>query len=95
MTFSNINLLTKTLLIVVLVFLKGKIRKAFRCNIVNSEDLLKLIYPCHLIRSFQISHNFICFGEVFFWTYVKRILAFSRYTALFIVIITIDICQSN
>ena len=55
-TFSNINLLNKTVLIVVLVFPKVKIRKAFCCNIVSSEDFLELNYIisdiCHLIRKF-------------------------------------------
>ena len=43
MTFSNVNLLNKVFLIVVLVFLKVKIRNVFHCNI-SSEDLLKLNY---------------------------------------------------
>ena len=42
MTFSNIKVSKKALLIVVPVFLKVKIRKALRCSIVNLEDLLKL-----------------------------------------------------
>ena len=54
--FSNINLLNKAVLIVVLVFPKVKIRKAFCCNIVSSEDFLELNYIisdiCHLIRKF-------------------------------------------
>ena len=40
MTFSNMNLLDKALLIVVLLFLKVKIGNALRWNIVSSEDLL-------------------------------------------------------
>ena len=56
-TFSNINLLNKALLTVVLVFLKVKIRKNFLCSIVSSENLLKLnhvkSFLCHLIRSFS------------------------------------------
>ena len=40
-------------LIVVLAFLKVKIRKALRCNIVSSEDLLKLTNLFHLIRKFS------------------------------------------
>ena len=54
--FSNINLLNKAVIIVVLVFPKVKIRKAFCCNIVSSEDFLELNYIisdiCHLIRKF-------------------------------------------
>ena len=53
MTFSNIKLSKKALLIVVPVFLKVKIRKALRCRIVNLEDLLKLNNICHLIRKFS------------------------------------------
>ena len=53
MNFSNIKKLKKALLIAVLVFLKVKIRKALRCNIVSSEDLLKLNNICHLIRKFS------------------------------------------
>ena len=53
MTFSNINLSKKALLIVVLVFLKVKIRKALRCNIVSTEDSLKLNDICYLIRRFS------------------------------------------
>ena len=40
-------------LLVLLVFLKVKIRKALRCNIVSSEDLLKLNNLCHLTRKFS------------------------------------------
>ena len=43
---------------VVLVFLQVKIRKALRCNIFSSEDLLKLNNLCHLIRKFS---NFLQF----------------------------------
>ena len=53
MIFSNINLLKKALLIVVLAFLKVKIRKVLRCNIVRLEDLLKLNDQGHLIRKFS------------------------------------------
>ena len=59
MTFSNINLSTKALLIVVLVFLKVKIRKALCCSIVRLEDLLKLDNICHLIRKFSNLSQFI------------------------------------
>ena len=52
-TFSNINLLKKSLLIVVLVFFKVKIMKGLSCNIVSSEDLLKINYLCHLISKFS------------------------------------------
>ena len=62
MTFSNVNLLNKALLTVVLMFFKVKIRKAFHCSVVSSEDLLKLnyfkSYLCHLIRKFS---NFLQF----------------------------------
>ena len=77
MTFSNINLSKKVLLIVVLLFLKVMIRKTLRCNIVSSEDLLKLNDQCHLIRKF--SHNFIYFSSIYF--------AFLYYTASFILVI--------
>ena len=39
-------------LIAVPVLLKGIIRRALRCNIVSSEDILKLNNLCNLIRTF-------------------------------------------
>ena len=53
MIFSNMNLLNKALLIVVLLFLKVKVGNALRWNIASSEDLLKLSYLRHLIRKFS------------------------------------------
>ena len=66
MTFSNINLQNKVHLLVVLKFLKVKIRKAFCCNIVSLEDLLKLNYLCQLIRKFSNFSWFYLFGDFFF-----------------------------
>ena len=71
MTFSNINLLNKALLIVILVFLKVKIRKAFHCSVVSSDDLLKL--NCHLIGSLKLLTILSLFGEFFLSSYEKRV----------------------
>ena len=79
MTFSNINLSKKVLLIVVLLFLKVMIRKTLRCNIVSSEDLLKLNDQCHLIRKFSNFSQFYLFLSIY--------LAFLYYTASFILVI--------
>ena len=97
-TFSNINLSKKALLIVALVFLKVKISKALRCNIVSSEDLLKLNNTCHLIRKFSNLSRFylfITFLVNFFSIHMKRVSAFLYYTASFTLIIAIAFCQSN
>ena len=51
MTSSNLHLLNKALLIVVPVFLKVKIKKALRCNIVNSEDFFVVNLPQKLFMS--------------------------------------------
>ena len=100
MTFSNINLSKKALLIVVLVFLKVNTRKTLHCNIVRSEDLLKLNYQCHLIRKFSNFSQFYLSLLNFFSTHVKRVFAFFRvfvfaFTASFTLVIAIVFCQSN
>ena len=95
MTFSNINLSKKSLLIVVLVFLKVKIRKALRCNIVSSEDLLKLNNLCHLISKFSNFSQFCLSLVNFFSIHSKRLPAFLYYTASFILLIEIGFCVSN
>ena len=77
-TFSNINLLNKALLTVVLVFLKVKIRKNFLCSIVSSENLLKLnhvkSFLCHLIRSFS---NFSEFYLLWWFSYFFFVLIWN------------------
>ena len=95
MTFSNIELSKKALLIVVPVFLKVKIRKALRCSIVNLEDLLKLNNICHLIRKFSNLSQFYLSSVNFFSIHMKRVSAFLYYTASFILVIAIVFCQSN
>ena len=95
MTFSNINLSKKALLIEVLVFLKVKIRKALRCNVVSSEDLLKLNNLCHLIRKFSNFSQFYLSLVNFFSIHMKRVSAFLYYTASFILVIAIVFFQSN
>ena len=99
MNFSNINLLEKALLIVVLVFLELKIRNASRCNIVSSEDLkLKAISAnlCHLIRKF--SHfsqfylslvNFLVFNETCVCFLILHCFTYTSYTSY------TSICLSN
>ena len=91
MTFSNIDLLNKALLIVILVFFKVKIRKAFRCNLVSSEDLLKLNYLCHIIRKFSKFSQFYLSFVNLFCIHMKRVF----HTASFILVIAIVFCQSN
>ena len=95
MTFSNINLSKKALLILVLVFLKVKIRKALRCNITSLEDLLKLNNVCHLIRNFSNLSQFYLSLVNFFSIHMKRVSAFLYYTASFILVTAIVFCQSN
>ena len=95
MTFSNINLSKKALLIEVLVFLKVKIRKALRCNVVSSEDLLKLNNLCHLIRKFSNFSQFSLSLVNFFSIHVKRVSAFLYDTASFILVIRKVFCHSN
>ena len=95
MTFSNIKLSKKALLIVVPVFLKVKIRKALRCSIVSLEDLLKLNNICHVIRKFSNLSLFYLSSENFFSIHMKRVSAFLYYTASFILVIAIVFCQSN
>ena len=95
MTFSNINLSKKAFLIEVLVFLKVKIRKALRCNVVSSEDLLKLNNLCHLIRKFSNFSQFSLSLVNFFSIHVKRVSAFLYYTASFILVIRKVFCHSN
>ena len=82
-------------LIVVLVFLKVKIRKALRCNIVISEDLLKLNNLCHLVRKFSNFSQFYLSLMNFFNSHMKCVSAFLYYTPSFILVIAIVFCQSN
>ena len=65
MTFSNINLSKKALLILVLVFLKVKIRNALRCSIISLEDLLKLNNMSPNKEVFKFITIFSLFGEFF------------------------------
>ena len=95
MTFSNINLSKKALSIEVLVFLKVKIRKALRCNVVSSEDLLKLNNLCYLIRKFLNFSKFFLSVVNFFSIHVKRVSAFLYHTASFILAIRKAFCHSN
>ena len=96
MTFSNIKLSKKALLIVVSVFLKVKIRKALHRSIVILEDLLKLNNICHLIRKFSnLSLFHLSSVNFFFSIHMKRMSAFLNYTASFILVIAIVFCQSN
>ena len=92
MTFSNLELSKKALLIVVPVFLKVNIRKALRCSIVNLEDLLKLNNICHLIRKFSNLSLFYLSLVNFFSIHMKRVSAFLYYTASFILVIAIVFC---
>ena len=92
MTFSNINLSNKALLIAVLVFLKVTIWKL--CNIVISEDLQKLNDLYHLIRKFLSFSRLYLSLVNFFSIQMKRVFAFLYYTASFIVVIAIGFCQS-
>ena len=94
-TFSNIELSKKALLIVVLVFLKVKIRKALRCSIVSLEDLLKLNNICHLIKKFSNLSLFYLSLVNFFSIHMKHVSAFLYDTASFILVIAIVFCQSN
>ena len=87
MTFPNIELSKKALLILVFVFLKVKIGKALRCSIVNLEDLLKLNNICHLIRKFSNLSLFYLSSVNFFSFHMKRMSAFLYYTASFILVI--------
>ena len=84
MTFSNINIVNKALLIVLLLFFKVKIRNALRCNIVTSEDLLKLSCLCHLIRKFSNFSQFYLSLVNFFRIHC---IIFTSYSNIF--------CQSN
>ena len=95
MTFSDMNLLKKALLIVVLVFLKVKIGKTLPYNIVSSEELLKLSNTCHLIRKFSNLSLFCLSLVIFFSIQTKRLSAFLYYTASFILVIAIVFYQSN
>ena len=95
LTFANINLLNKALLIVVIVFVKVKIRKAFRCNIVSSEDLLKLNHLCHLITEFSNFSQFYLSLVIFFCIHIKHVFAFLYNTASFILVTAIVFCQPN
>ena len=65
MTFSNINLSKKALLILVLVFLKVKIRNALCCSIISLEDLLKLNNMSPNKEVFKFITIFSLFGEFF------------------------------
>ena len=82
-------------LIVVLLFLKVKIRKALHCNIVSLEDLLKLNNLFHLIRKFsQFSQFYMSLVNVFS-IHMKRVSAFLYYTESVLLVIVIVFCQSN
>ena len=95
MTFSKNNLSKKAPLIVVLVFLKVKIRKNLRWNIASSEDLLKLNNICHLIRKFSnLSQLYLSLANLFS-IHMQRVSGFLYYTASFILVIAIVFCQSN
>ena len=59
-------------LIVVLLFLKKKIRKALCCNITSLEDLLKLNNLCQLIRKFSNSSQFYISLVNFFSIHMKH-----------------------
>ena len=80
MTFSNINLSKKVLLIVVLLFLKVMIRKTLRCNIVSSEDLLKLNDQCHLIRKFSNFSQFYLFFIYLFCFLILHCIIYTSYS---------------
>ena len=80
MTFSNINLSKKVLLIVVLLFLKLMIRKTLRCNIVSSEDLLKLNDQCHLIRKFSNFSQFYLFFIYLFCFLILHCIIYTSYS---------------
>ena len=99
MTFSNIILLNKALLIVVPVYFKVKIRKAFGCNIVSSNDLLKLnyfkSYLSHLIKKFSSFSQFYLSLVNFFCIHMKCVFAFVYYAASFMLVITTVFCQST
>ena len=95
MTFSNINLSEKALLIEVLVFLKVKIRKALRRNVVSSEDLLKLNNLYHLIRMISNFSQFSLSLVNLFSIHVKHVSAFLYYTASFILAIRKVFCHSS
>ena len=79
MTFSNIILPNKALLIVVLVFLIVKFGKAFCCNVVSTENFLKRSYlKSYLyqqICKFLNFHGFISLWWIFF-VYMKCVLCF-------------------
>ena len=77
------------------MFLKFKIRKALRCNIVSSEDLLELNNLCHIIKKFSNFSQFYFSLVNFFSIHLKRVSAFLYYTASFILVIAIVSCQSN
>ena len=108
MTFSNINSLSKVLLIVVLVFLWMKIRKALHCNIVSSEDFLKLhylkSYSCHLIRKFLNFSQFYLF-LVNFSVFIRNACSLFYITLHYLYLLLIQFyhlynyhhifCQSN
>ena len=89
------NLINKALLIVVLLFLKVKIRNALRWNIFSSENLLNLSYLCHLIRNFSNFSQFSLSLVNFFCIHMKRVFDFLYYNASFILVTTIVFCQSN
>ena len=95
MAFSNINLSKKSLLIVVLVFLKVKTRKALSWNIVSSEDLLRSNNRCHLIRKFSNFSQFYLSLVNFFSIHMKSVPAFLYYAASVILAIQIVFCQFN
>ena len=86
--------MNKVFLIVVIVFLKVKIRKALCCTVTSSEDLLPLncfkSYLCHLIWKFSNSSQF--YFSLVKLIHMKCVFAFLYYAASFILVIAIALC---
>ena len=94
MTFSNINLLNKAILIMVPMFLEMNIRKAFYCNIVSSENFLELNYLKLIMSANKEVFNFLTilfFGEIILNSQGICVCFFTN-AASFILIITIFVC---
>ena len=84
MTFSNINLLRKALLIVVLVILKVKIRKAFRCQYCQFGEFIEVKLSMSPNKKvFKFLTTLSLFSD-FFCIHMKRLFAFLYYTTSFI-----------
>ena len=99
MIYLNVDLRNKALLIVVLLFLKEKIRKDFRCDIYISKDFLKLnylkSYLCQLISKFLNFSRFYVFLVKFFCVHMKCVFALLYNAVSFILIVMIFLCQYN